>query len=418
MPRGTSLAKLIEKQLPAGLVNFLWLAGELAHTRGERLYLVGGAVRDLLLGKTNLDLDLAVEGNAIELAGRLRETNQATLTTHTRFSTARLSWESYTVDLATARRETYERPGALPSVTPSTIDQDLYRRDFTINAMAVHLNPGEYGRLLDPFGGRSDLKNKIIRVLHEKSFVDDATRIWRGLRYEQRLDFHLERQTLRLLQRDRDMLDTISPDRTRYEIECVLKEAYPERVFRRAGELGVLARLHPSLKGNGWLAARFEQARRTAAPQPPGFEVYLALLAYPLSGEEVEAFITHLNLPKTATQTLRDTIALKDKIRLVATPGISASSLYRLLEGHSPTAIAINSLATESPVAQQNMRLFLNKLRYIRVSLSGEDLIGMGVARGPQIREVLSELQKAKLNGQVITRQDEERLVGEWLANS
>jgi tRNA nucleotidyltransferase (CCA-adding enzyme) len=406
----------MERQLPAELVNFMWLAGEIAHTRGERIYLVGGVVRDLLLGQANFDLDLVVEGNAIELAQQLKKINQGKITTHPRFNTAKLQWDNWSVDLATARCETYDKPGALPSITPSSIDNDLSRRDFTINAMAIHLNPGFYGRLVDPHGGRNDLKHKIIRVLHEKSFTDDATRIWRGLRYEQRLDFHLERKTLNLLQRDISMLDTISGDRIRYEIECILQEKYPEKVFRRAEELRVLAKLHPVLKGNGWLAEKFDQARRLTSPQPPEVGLYLALLAYPLTGEETEHLISRLRLSKSLAQTLRDSIAVKKKMRSLATPGVSPSVIYRLLDGYFSPAIVANSLATESPVASQSIRLFLNKLKDIKVSLSGDDLIRMGIAPGPQIREILDLLHKARLNGKIATKQDEEEVVKNWLA--
>jgi tRNA nucleotidyltransferase (CCA-adding enzyme) len=416
MPRDINLARVIEEKLPAELVNFMWLAGEIAHTRGERIYLVGGVVRDLLLGQANLDLDLVVEGNAIELAQRLKELNQGKIITHPRFNTAKLQWDKWSVDLTTARAETYAQPGALPTVTPSLIDDDLSRRDFTINAMAISLNPGYYGKLVDPHNGRSDLKDKLIRVLYEKSFIDDATRIWRGLRYEQRLDFHLEKKTLDLLQRDVAMLDTISGDRIRYEIECVFQEKYPEKVFRRAEELGVLAKLHPSLKGNGWLEEKFDQVRRLSSPQPPAVELYLALLAYPLISEEVEQFISRLNLPKSLAQTVRDTIAVKNKIRSLAIPGLSPSNIYHLLDGYSPQALVSNSLATESPVASQNIRLFLNKLKDIKIALTGEDLIRMGVAQGPQIREVLELLHQAKVNGKITTRQDEEELVKSWLA--
>ena len=418
MPKRINLARIIERQLPAELVNFMWVAGEIAHTRGERIYLVGGVVRDLLLGQANLDLDLdlVVEGNAIELAQRLKELNRGKITTHPRFNTAKLQWDKWSVDLATARSETYAQPGALPRVTPSSIDDDLSRRDFTVNAMAISLNPGDYGRLVDPYGGRNDIKHKLIRVLHEKSFTDDATRIWRGLRYEQRLDFHLERKTLKLLKRDIAMLDTISGDRIRYEIECILQEKYPEKVLRRAEELGVLAKLHPALKGNGWLAEKFDQARRLTSPQPPEIGLYLALLAYPLTSEETKHLISRLRLPKSLAQTLRDTINLKSKFRLLATPGMSPSNIYRLLDGYSPPAMVADSLATESPVASQNIRLFLNKLRYIEISLTGDDLMRMGIAQGPQIREILELLHEAKLNGEIATRQDEEDLVKEWLA--
>ncbi|GAG11395.1 unnamed protein product, partial [marine sediment metagenome] len=165
MPKITNLASKIEKQLPAKLVTFIQRAGETAASQRQGLYLIGGVVRDLLLGQTNLDLDLVVEGNAIELAHQLVEINHGKITTHPRFNTAKLQWDKWSVDLTTARSETYAKPGALPTVTPGSINNDLFRRDFTINAMAIALNPNRYGELIDRYGGRDDLEHKLIRVL-------------------------------------------------------------------------------------------------------------------------------------------------------------------------------------------------------------------------------------------------------------
>jgi tRNA nucleotidyltransferase (CCA-adding enzyme) len=415
MPRRVNFGKLIEKKLPPELVNLMWVAGEMANSRGEKLYLVGGVVRDLLLGQANLDLDLVVEGNAIELAQQLKAINKGKITTHPHFNTARLVWQGWNIDLATARSETYKKPGALPTVTPSSIDQDLSRRDFTINAMAICLNPGDYGQLVDPYRGRDDLQNQRIRILHDKSFTDDATRIWRALRYEQRLDFHLERNTLVLLQRDISRLETISADRIRYEIECVLSEKYPEKVFSRAEELGVLAALHPQLKGDGALAENFEKARREYSPDAPPFDLYLALLAYPLTIEEIEQLISRLNLPKLSAKSLRDTIAIENKMRQLSTPGISPGAIYKLLRDFSPPALEANLLATQSAVASQAIHLFLNKLKDVQVSLTGDDLIQMGIPAGPRIKEMLELLHQARLNGKINTRNDEEELVRIWL---
>jgi tRNA nucleotidyltransferase (CCA-adding enzyme) len=416
MPKRINLGKTIESRLPDELVNFMWVAGELALTRGEKLYLVGGVVRDLLLGQANLDLDLAVEGNAIELARQLKKINKAKLTTHSQFNTAKLQLDKWSIDLTTIRSETYDKPGALPTVQPGSIENDLARRDFTVNAIAIRLNPGEYGKLVDPHGGRDDLKAKLIRTLHEKSFIDDATRIWRALRYEQRLGFHLERKTLSLLKRDLPMLDTISGDRIRYEIECILKEKYPEKVLSRAEKLGVLAKLQPSLKGNSWLAEKFRQARKVSAPDPPGVGLYMALLVYPLAMEEAEDLISRLRPPKSLAQSLRDTIALKGRMRSLSTPGLSPSNIYRLLEAYSPPAMVANSLATESPAASQNIHIYLTRLKHIEISLTGKDLTQMGVAPGPRIREILDLLHQARLDGKITTKEDEVELVKGWLA--
>ena len=418
MSETVNLSSKIEKQLPAELVNFIRLAGEMAQSQGQSLYLVGGVVRDLLLGQTNLDLDLVLEGNAIDLARRLAEINRAKITIHPRFGTAKLRWNKWSIDLATARSETYIKPGALPTVEPGPIDSDLFRRDFTINTMAIYLNPSHYGELIDRHGGIDDLEHKLIRILHEKSFIDDATRIWRGLRYEQRLDFQLEASALKLLKRDIPMLDTISGDRIRHELELILNEEYPEKVLRRAEELKVLPKLHPALKGNGWLAEKFEQARQLSSPGLPPIELYLALLAYRLTTEENEQLISRLRLPKSLTQTLRDSNSLKTKLESLADPELSRSSIYRLLHSYCLPAITANSLAGDPPVARQHIHLFLDKLRYVKSSLTGDDLKRMGVASGPDIKEVLELVLEARLDRKITTKQGEEGLVNSWLARN
>ena len=413
-----NLSNKIEKQLPTELVSFMRVAGEVAASQGQSLYLVGGVVRDLLLGQTNLDLDLVVKGSAINLAQQLAQIKQEKIITHPRFNTAKLQWGKWSIDLATARSETYAKPGALPSVKPGSLRNDLSRRDFTINTMAITLIPSRYGELIDLYKGIDDLEHKLIRVLHERSFIDDATRIWRGLRYEQRLDFQLELNTLKLLKRDIPMLDTISGDRIRHELELILKEKYPEKVLRRAEELNVLHRLHPALKGNGWLAEKFKQARQLSYPNLPPVGLYLALVAFPLTNQESEHLISRLRLPKSLAQTLRDTISIKTKLKSLANPELSSSSVYHLLSSYSPTAIIANSLACDSPVARQNLNYFLNRLRYVKPSLNGDDLVRMGIAPGPQIKEILHLLHEARLDGTVTTKQGEENLVKGWLARN
>jgi tRNA nucleotidyltransferase (CCA-adding enzyme) len=418
MPETANLADNIEKQLPAELVNFIKLVGGVAAGRGERVYLVGGVVRDLLLGKTNLDIDLVVEGDAIALARGLTDKQTGKITIHRQFNTAKLKWHRWSIDLATARQETYTRPGALPTVQPSSLVDDLFRRDFTINAMAIELNPEGYGHLIDPYSGQKDLIRGIIRILHGKSFIDDSTRIWRGLRYEQRLDFQIEPDTRRLLRRDIPMLDTISGDRIRYEIECILGEECPEKVFKRAEELGVLAKLNTSLKGNGWLAEKFNKARQTSLPNQPPPGLYMALLTYFLTDKEKEQLILYLRLAKPLAQTLRDSGSIKAKLRELADPKLSPSGIYHLLHGYSQQAIIANLIASDSPVVQQHIQLFLDKLRYVKPMLTGNDLIKIGISPGPRIKELLNLLLDARLDGKIKTRQDEGGLVEGWLGSS
>ncbi len=411
MAKSDNLTRKIDKRLPGELVAFIQHAGRLADSKGERLYLVGGVVRDLLLDKTNLDIDLVVEGDAIALARELSDDEAGKITIHKRFNTAKINWHGWSIDLASARKESYARPGALPTVKPGSLSDDLCRRDFTINAMAIGLNPGGYGRLIDPYGGQKDLGGRMIHFLHQKSFIDDSTRIWRGLRYEQRLDFQLEPETLRLLKRDIPMLDTISGDRIRYEIECILNEEFPEKVLRRADELGVLAKLEPALKGNGWLAKKFQPAREASSPSRPPAGLYLALLTYNLNSEQRDKLISYLRLPGALTKTLQDTAGIKDKILQLADSKIKPSAVYHLLEGYSTQSLTANLIASDLPIARQHLRLYLDKLRTIKPILTGNDLMKMGVPQGPRIKEILNRLFDARLDGRIKTRQDEEGLV-------
>ncbi len=416
MLKVTNLATKIKKQLPPELVEFMRLAGELAQRRGQKLYLVGGVVRDLLLERENFDLDLVVEGDAIALAQELAEAKKCNLVIYQRFGTAKLRWNGWSADLATARSETYAKACALPTVNPSTIQDDLFRRDFTINAMAVELNPGRYGQMLDLYGGLADLERKLVRVLHEKSFVDDATRIWRAIRYEQRLDFQLEPRTMKLVKRHARYLKRVSGDRIRHELELILREDRPEKVLRRAAELGVLRKLHPKLKADKWLSTRYERARQHSSPGAPSFGLYLALLVYRMDTSDVEELVSRLRLRKSTTRMLCDTIDLKANLQHLALPKVTPSQVYRRLIGYAAEAVFANIIAGGMSRAQQRLNEFLNKLRYIRPALNGEDLKRLGVAPGPEIKRVQQQLLEAKLEGKALTRRDEEALVRNWLA--
>ena len=391
------------------LIRFMRRAGELAQQRGLKLYLVGGVVRDLLLGRRNYDLDLVVDRDAIALAGELARRKQGKMIIHQRFGTAKITWNGWSADIAAARSETYARACALPSVNPSTIEEDLFRRDFTINAMAVELNSDRYGRVLDCYGGMADLEGKLIRVLHEKSFRDDATRIWRAIRYEQRLDFKLEQETLWLLKRDVDYLKRLSGDRVRHQLELILEEKYPEKALRRADELGVLERLHPGLKANGWLVEKYGQARQYSSPG-----LYLALLVYRMKSDEVEEFISYLRLRKKMAKALRDAVDLKINLEHFASLQ-TPSQVYMLLIDYLIEAVTTSIIAGEVPEAITRLNEFVNKLRFTKPALSGEDLKRLGVAQGPEIKAILRRLLEAKLDGRAATKREEEALVGSWL---
>jgi len=404
-----NLARQIEEYLPRQLLKLVRDISGQAAKQGQRVYLVGGVVRDMLLGYPNFDLDLVVEGDAVQLAQQVAETSQAKLLAHHRFGTAKLRYENFTMDLATARKETYASPGALPTVTPGTLKDDLIRRDFSINAMAISLAADDYGELVDPYQGKNDLERRLIRILHPKSFSDDATRILRGVCYEQRFSFEFEAQTAHSLKRDIPMLDTISGDRIRHELEHIFEENQPELVIERLNGLEVLHRINASLKGDGWIAEKFDEARRLKKPtQLPS--LYFCLLVYSFNGKDIEEFLARLNIPAKLSRAMRDTLRLKTRLPLLDKPSLKPSGVYHLLQEYDPLAIQANAIATESPIARRSLQIFLTKLRYVRTVLDGEELKKLGISPGSQMGRILESLHKAKLDGHVRTRADEKKL--------
>jgi tRNA nucleotidyltransferase (CCA-adding enzyme) len=406
-----NLARRIEERLPPRALGAISKARDLASVRGDKLFLAGGAVRDLLLEKPISDVDLVVEGDAMALAADLARGENAKITVHQPFLTANLSWPDLSLDLTTSRREKYARPGELPEVRPGSLKDDMFRRDFTINAMAVSLNPEDYGSLIDFYGGLNDLYHKLVRTLHEKSFTDDATRIWRAIRYEQRLDFRLENSTEVSLKHDLPMLNTITGERTRYELECVFGEELPEKVFARGGELGMLAYLDENLGADGRLAACFVEARRISLPLKPGNALYLALLTFKLDDRAVDRIAGRLKVTRAMMQTLRETHELKARQGALSVEPLKPSAIYSLLHGLSEDAITANLIASESEKVCRNIRLYLDKLSHVKTALRGEELMAFGIKQGPGIKTILGQLLDARLDGEVSSRDDEVRLL-------
>ena len=405
-----NLAWQIEQYFPEHILELVKDISKQADEMGQRVYLVGGVVRDLLLGYANFDLDLVVEGDALALARQIAETHQAKLIIHPRFGTAKLSYGDFTFDMATARGETYACSGALPTVVPGVLNDDLIRRDFSVNAMAVSLSSNNYGDFIDPHNGKDDLERRLIHVLHNESFRDDATRILRAIRYEQRLNFKLEARTAQLLGRDIPMLDTISGDRLRHELELIFREKCPELAINRLNELGVLQRIKLPIKANGWIAEKFDKARRLNKPRQL-LSLYFCLLIYPLDEKGNEQLLYRLKISKRLSRAMRDTLLLKAKLFLLDEPHMKPGDIYYLLDEYDPLAIQTNAITSELTVTSHYLQLFLAKLRNVKTSLSGEDLKEMGIAPGPAMGSILQILHRAKLDGEVNTEADERKLV-------
>jgi tRNA nucleotidyltransferase (CCA-adding enzyme) len=404
---------LMQHRLSARSLALMEKAGELAAERRLDLYLVGGVVRDILLGRDSSDLDLVVEGDAIGLAEALAKEVGGKLVVHRRFGTAKIRSGSLTVDVAMARTEKYARPGALPAVRPGSILDDLVRRDFTINAMALRLSPDGPGELVDPCGGRQDLQARAIRMLHERSFIDDATRMLRAVRYEQRFGFRLEIITERLLRRHVSQLGTVSGDRIRHEVDLILHEGRPEKVLLRAGELGLLAQIHPSLTVDGRLESMFEQARQVAPA--PATALGYALMTRSLSVGESEDFTARLRTPRAVSSAILDSARLRERMPSLDEPGLAPSAVCELLRECSPASILAGAIGADSALVRERLDLYRTRWRHVRTALDGADLLKMGVPSGRRLGLTLKALHDARLDGKIESREDEIALVQRWL---
>jgi tRNA nucleotidyltransferase (CCA-adding enzyme) len=378
---------------------------EFAVRRGEQVYLVGGSVRDLLLGRAHVDLDVAVEGDAAGLARELAEARQGRLVTHQAFGTASVELASSRVDLAQARAETYSRPGALPAVRPASIDEDLRRRDFTVNAMALRLTPPSAGTLLDPHGGRRDLKRRLIRVLHDASFRDDATRMLRAVRYEVRLGFRLQEETERLLRRDLSYLETISGARLRAELVAMFFEERTRDMFARCHELGILQVLHPCLRFDKTAESALTRAREERAA--PWDEVCLCLLCWHCDEQDVESIVRRLALPKRYERALVDGVRLRERLPELRDPDASPSRIADLLDALTPAPVWALALRDDAPLAAERARRFLSEWRYVKSFLGASALRRLGVPAGPELGALLRRLRAARLDGLTQNREDE-----------
>lgn len=378
----------------------------LAQQSRATLYLVGGPVRDLILGRASLDLDFVVEGDAPVLAQRLASHLGGRLVIHRRFATATLVLDGLTLDIATARAETYPRPGALPTVRPASIREDLARRDFTVNAIALRLTAPRTGALVDPFGGRKDIQAKLIRALHPASFVDDPTRIFRAARYASRLDFRVEDETLRQIKAAVHHLSSVSAARVHEELSRTLREQAPEKPLMDLQEWGALSAVHPSLSLDETRAAAFAELRRLGASATPA--AYWPLLAWNTPEPDVATLCHRLAL----TRSQAEAVAFAPRIRWLETgllwAAMRPSELVRALEPY-PTATLWAFAVMAHGLARERTIDYLRRLRYIRPVLRGGDLEALGVPRGPIVGEVLRRLRIAKLDGVVKTRDDEVR---------
>ena len=404
-----NLANLLENSLPSGVLDGLRLAGNLAaggECDAEAAYLVGGSVRDALLGLTPGDLDIAIVGDAPRFAVALVHHGGGVVKSVSQFGTARVTIPAGSLDLATARTETYDEPGALPTVEASGIVDDLSRRDFTINSMAVDISPSNWGELLDPHGGFSDTARRRIKILHSDSFRDDPTRIFRAIRYQVRLDFNLDPGTLTLMKRDWTYMERVSAARVRGELEKVLNDPLGADILAAAEEHDVLAGIDISFRVS---RAALETMRKN-----PGRDslFYLALATASLTENEALSLVNRLEPPQEWREIILSSPRYRGMSSILKNDNLSPSEVVSVL-GEFPLALLEAQRAlTGSTYQRERLDQYLGILRHVKPEITGEDLLEAGVPQGPEIGIMLDEVLRARMDGMVSTKAEELEFVG------
>ncbi len=417
-----NIAKLVRTRLPQKILNLLDAAGKLGQETGCQVYCVGGFVRDLLLGQPNNDLDLVVESDGIAFAGKLAQRLGGRVRSHSKFKTAVIVLPNgQKIDVATARLEYYEYPAALPVVELSSIKMDLFRRDFTINALAVHLNPQHFGQLVDFFGGQRDLKEGTIRVLHSLSFVEDPTRIIRAVRFAKRFNFHLGGQTQRLIKNANTLglMPKLSKGRIFQELRLITEEARPVACFQTMQELGLLKAISPLLALTPEKEKILLQTdtvinwyRLLYLPERPTYWIlYFLGLFSGLKNRQCEELTKELGMrPKDKTIFLAHKTAIDQVTHslLRQSPDkMKNSDLYVLLQNATLETVLYIMSRSPKESLKKSVSTYLTHLRYEKIDISGQDLIAMDIAPGPVYGKILTRILQEKLNGQLHSREEQ-----------
>jgi tRNA nucleotidyltransferase (CCA-adding enzyme) len=371
------------------------------------VYAVGGAVRDLVLGRPLIlplvDIDLTTGGDAIDLVRGA--VSGVKITAHERFRTASFTIRGANIDVATARSEIYTKPGALPRVEPADIETDLRRRDFSINAMALRLD-GE-PRLLDPVGGMADIDSRRVRVLHARSFEDDATRIFRAIRHAARLEFTLEAETQQLLEAGLGFVASISGARLRRELDLMLLEPSASAALESAAAGGALGAIQPALRWDEARSAAWVNADLRSIPRLPfGF----ALLTAGTSLQDAAEVVERLRLPKDESGAVLGLASMPEVATMLRRPDAKPSGVVVLLDRYPAAAVAAYAVTAGDQIAGRVALRYLAEWRHVRPLLHGDELIALGVPAGPQVHQGLQLIRAARLDGWATDEGDERAL--------
>lgn len=415
-----NILPMMTKRLQKQIISLLKRAGDVAHSMGVSVYLVGGMVRDLFLKEENTDIDLVIEGNGIEYAKKLARVIKGKLKSHMKFQTAVITLsDGFKIDIASARTEYYEHPAALPTVERGMIRQDLYRRDFTINTLAIKLNGKEYGTLVDYFGGRRDIQEGKIRVLHSLSFIEDPTRAYRAVRFAARFGFDIAKETKHLITvaRKKGILERLSGRRIMKELELIFDEEHPVKAVQIMDALGLLECISKEIKLSKSAIALLERIDETLSwyrllyrkEKPVGYLIYLMGIADAADDKG------RLNISERLCITGRDKQILteyKAKLHqlissIQRTPRTAMSDIYFHCRDLPLEIILFCIAKTIRLEIKKALTNYLLAWRDTVLEIDGEDLKRLGLKPGPAFSAILNQILKAKIDGKVTKRNEE-----------
>ena len=415
-----NIVRFMKERLSADLITNLQQIGEVADKIGCGAYVVGGFVRDLFLYRSDEDIDIVIEGDGIAFAKKYAKIVGARIHAHEKFGTAVIIFpDGFKIDVASARMEYYKFPAALPVVEMSSIKLDLYRRDFTINTLAIQLNSNKFGTLIDFFSARKDIKEKIIRVLHNLSFVEDPTRVFRAIRFEQRFEFTIGKLTMGLIANaiSMDFFRELSGKRVFAELRLILQEENPVATIRRLNDFDLLKVIHPSIKFDKDLMARLNSVKKVLSWHDLLFLeesykkwiVYFLVLIRSCKSHISKEICRRFELKPEDEKILCAERFEADKcvFWLERNLAVSDSAIYRKLNGFKIESILFMMAVAKKKAVKKSISHFFTDLRRTQLSLKGRDLKKMGLKPGPVYRQVLEAVLDAKLDGTLKSKKDE-----------
>jgi tRNA nucleotidyltransferase (CCA-adding enzyme) len=414
-----SVEQLLESSFSPKVCGLLRRIGAKAQALGMKAYIVGGAVRDILKGESNFDLDISVEGDAEVFVQNWNEPGCRGVV-HGRYKTGTITFpDKQKVDIATARREFYEYAAAIPEVSSDSLKQDLARRDFSVNAMAVSLSEGDWGTLIDFHGGRRDLKEGILRVLHNLSFVEDPSRVLRGVRLEQRLGMKFEDNTLRLVRNTikGGLLGKLSNARVRAEVEINCKDRVPQKIAVRMQELGIWEALFPGLRFGPIAVKKLEYLRKIlfltkksgTSFKDQEWLAYIVIIFSEVSASVRLAAMDRLNFTSQERGILTACFASLQPIEQFFGPRkmFKNSEVYLYLKQYEPVPLLYCMAATKRRSIRRWVALHMFSFVPLKGELTGKELLAMGCSSGPWMGEILEGIRLGRMDGKYKTRDDE-----------